>query len=94
LAIARAFWIANDPFTRKPYDPADAKLRNWFCYKEYSGDIIVEQDCHNVDVLHWFLGGLPLSAIGRGNKKVRKNMDILDNLSVIADEARYHHRSH
>jgi len=84
MASARAAWIANDPFTRKPYsDPAVEKLRNWFCYKEYSGDIIVEQDCHNLDVLHWFLGGLPVSAIGRGNKRVRKDMDILDNLSVI-----------
>jgi myo-inositol 2-dehydrogenase/D-chiro-inositol 1-dehydrogenase len=84
LANARAFWIANDPFTRKTYaDAAVEKLRNWFCYKEYSGDIIVEQDCHNLDVLHWFLGGLPVSAVGRGNKKVRKNMDILDNLTVI-----------
>jgi myo-inositol 2-dehydrogenase / D-chiro-inositol 1-dehydrogenase len=84
LANARGFWISNDPFTRRPFsDPAVEKLRNWFCYKEYSGDIIVEQDCHNLDVLHWFLGGLPISAIGRGNKKVRKDMDILDNLTVI-----------
>jgi myo-inositol 2-dehydrogenase / D-chiro-inositol 1-dehydrogenase len=43
----------------------------------------VEQDCHNLDVLHWFLGGLPVSAVGRGNKRIRKDMDILDNLSVI-----------
>jgi len=84
LASARGFWIANDPFTRKPYaDRAVEKLRNWFCYHEYSGDIIVEQDCHNLDVLHWFLGGLPLAAAGRGNRRVRKSMDILDNLTVI-----------
>jgi predicted dehydrogenase len=84
LANARGFWIANDPFTRKPNaDPAVEKLRNWFCYHEYSGDIIVEQDCHNLDVLHWFLGGLPVAAVGRGNKRVRKGMDILDNLTVI-----------
>lgn len=83
LVNARGFWISNDPFTRKPYDPTVEKLRNWFAYHEYSGDIIVEQDCHNLDVLHWFLGGLPLSAVGRGNKKVRKDMDILDNLTVI-----------
>jgi len=83
LVNARGFWIANDPFTRKSYDASVEKLRNWFAYHEYSGDIIVEQDCHNLDVLHWFLGGLPLSAIGRGNKKVRTNMDILDNLTVV-----------
>ncbi len=84
LANARGFWISSDPFTRKPYSDASVeKLRNWFAYHEYSGDIIVEQDCHNLDVLHWFLGGLPISAVGRGNKKVRKDMDILDNLTVI-----------
>jgi myo-inositol 2-dehydrogenase / D-chiro-inositol 1-dehydrogenase len=84
LANARGYWISNDPFTRKPYSDSQVeKLRNWFCYKEYSGDIIVEQDCHNLDVLHWFLGGLPLRAIGRGNKKIRKDMDILDNLTVV-----------
>jgi len=81
---ARAYWIASDPFNRKPYPEADIeKVRNWFSYKDYSGDIIVEQDCHNLDVLHWFLGGLPLRAVGRGNKKVRMDMDILDNLSVV-----------
>jgi len=83
LANARGFWIANDPFTRRPYDdPKVEKLRNWFCYREYSGDIIVEQDCHNLDVLHWFLGATPLRAVGMGGRKVRTNMDILDHLTL------------
>ncbi len=83
LATARAAWISNDPFQRKPYDdPKIEKLRNWFCYKDYSGDFIVEQDCHNFDVLHWFLGGLPLRAIGWGGRKVRTSMEILDHLSL------------
>ncbi len=83
LANARAFWIGSDPFQRRPYpDPRVAKLRNWFSYKDLSGDIIVEQDCHNFDVLHWFLGGLPLRAVGWGGTKVRTSMDILDHLSL------------
>lgn len=83
LANARGFWIANDPFQRRPYDdPKIEKLRNWFCYKEYSGDIIVEQDCHNLDVLHWFLGSLPIRAVGMGGRKVRTTMDILDHLTL------------
>ncbi len=84
MAAARAAWIANDPFQRRPYsDPKVEKLRNWFCYRELSGDIIVEQDCHNLDVLHWFLGGLPIRAIGWGGRKVRTTMDILDHMSVV-----------
>jgi myo-inositol 2-dehydrogenase / D-chiro-inositol 1-dehydrogenase len=83
VSNARAFWIAADPFKRVSYpDPAVDKLRNWFAYKELSGDIIVEQDCHNFDVLHWFLDAVPVRAIGYGGKKVRKDMDILDHLTV------------
>jgi predicted dehydrogenase len=83
LSNARAFWIANDPFTRRPYpDPKTEKLRNWFCYKDYSGDFIVEQDCHNFDVLHWFLGARPIRAVGMGGTKVRTSMEIMDNLTL------------
>ena len=83
MATARAAWIANDPFKRQPYsDPKVEKLRNWFCYKDYSGDFIVEQDCHNFDVLHWFLGGLPIRAVGWGGRKVRTTMEILDHLNL------------
>ena len=82
LATARAYWLGGDPFKRKPYDNPDvAHLRNWFSYKDYSGDIICEQDCHNFDVLHWFLG-LPISAVGYGGTKIRTSMDIMDNLTL------------
>jgi predicted dehydrogenase len=84
IVNARGFWIANDPFTRKPYDdPKIEKLRNWFAYKELSGDIIVEQDCHNFDVLHWFLGARPIRVMGMSGKKVRTTMDIVDHLSLV-----------
>jgi myo-inositol 2-dehydrogenase / D-chiro-inositol 1-dehydrogenase len=85
LATARGYWIANDPFTRRDYpglDPKMEKLRNWFCYKDLSGDFIVEQDCHNFDVLHWFLNSLPVSAVGYGGRKIRTSMDLMDNLSL------------
>lgn len=83
LSNARGFWISGDPFQRKSYpDPKVEKLRNWFCYKDYSGDFIVEQDCHNFDVLHWFLGGLPIRATGYGGTKVRTTMEIMDHLTL------------
>ena len=83
LTTAAASWISGDPWKFRPYDdPAVHKLRNWFAYRDYSGDIIVEQDCHNFDVLHWFLGALPTRAVGYGGTKVRKQMEILDHLSL------------
>lgn len=83
LVNARGFWISGDPFQRRPYDdPQVEKLRNWFCYRDYSGDFIVEQDCHNFDVLHWFLGGVPTRATGYWGRKVRTSMEIHDHLSL------------
>ncbi|MFN0169728.1 MAG: Gfo/Idh/MocA family protein [Bryobacteraceae bacterium] len=83
LVNARGYWIGGDPFKRRPYpDPKVEKLRNWFCYREYSGDFIVEQDCHNFDVLHWFLGAPPIRVVGWGGRKVRTSMEILDHLSL------------
>lgn len=83
LTTAAAYWIGGDPWSFKPYDdPKVHKLRNWFAYRDYSGDIIIEQDCHNFDVLHWFLGALPTRAIGYGGTKVRKQMEIMDHLTL------------
>jgi myo-inositol 2-dehydrogenase / D-chiro-inositol 1-dehydrogenase len=83
LTNARGFWIGGDPFKRVPYDdPKIEHLRNWFCYRDYSGDFIVEQDCHNFDVLHWFLNARPIRAVGMGGAKVRTSMEILDHLTL------------
>lgn len=85
IVNARGYWISSDPFVRRDYPgtPKDVEeIRNWFCFRKYSGDFIVEQDCHNFDVLHWFLGGLPLRAVGYGGRKVRTTMDIYDHLTL------------
>ena len=83
LSNARGFWIDHDPFKFVEYsDPKIAKLRNWFAYRDLSGDFIVEQDCHNLDVLHWFIDARPIRVVGMGGRKVRTNMEILDHLSL------------
>ncbi len=83
LIGARASWISGDPWQpRKFDDPQVHKLRNWFAYKDFSGDIIVEQDCHNFDVLHWFLDSLPTRAVGYGGTKHRTAIELLDHLTL------------
>ncbi len=83
IVNARGYWIDANPFTRGTYaDPKVEKLRNWFCYRDYSGDFLIEQDCHNLDALHWFLGALPLRAVGYGGRKVRTTFEIYDHLSL------------
>jgi len=48
-----------------------ARLRNWVFDKALSGDIIVEQNIHCIDVANWFLGGHPVAARGAGGRKAR-----------------------
>jgi myo-inositol 2-dehydrogenase / D-chiro-inositol 1-dehydrogenase len=61
-----------------------ARLRNWVFDKVLSGDIIVEQNVHVLDVANWFLQGHPLSASGGGGgRKVRTDVgDCWDHFVV------------
>jgi len=47
------------------------RIRNWIQDRVLSGDIIVEQNIHVLDVANWVLNGHPVSAIGRGSQKGR-----------------------
>jgi predicted dehydrogenase len=64
-------------------DSAEARLRNWVFDKQYSGDIIVEQNIHVVDVANWYLRSHPLKAFGTGGRKARVDVgDCWDHFLV------------
>jgi predicted dehydrogenase len=51
--------------------PAVHRLRNWLQDRVLSGDIIVEQNIHAIDICNWMLQGHPVKAIGRGGRNGR-----------------------
>lgn len=51
--------------------PVEKRLRNWIYDRVLSGDIIVEQNIHTVDVCNWVLKAHPLKAWAGGGRKVR-----------------------
>ena len=55
------------------------KIVGWHGWKDLSGDLIVENNVHLIDVLNWFLGGRPLSAIGAGGSTTPKQGDMRDH---------------
>ncbi|MCZ2155477.1 MAG: hypothetical protein LC114_16510, partial [Bryobacterales bacterium] len=59
-----------------------AKQKNWYAWRQYSGDLIVENNIHSIDVLNWFLDGHPASAIGTGGTKFPRNGDTRDHNNV------------
>jgi len=67
----------------RPKTPED-KLRKWYCFKELSGDFIVEQSIHALDVASWFINADPISASGTGaSKKLRGFGNIYDHFNLI-----------
>jgi predicted dehydrogenase len=63
--------------------PLERRLRNWNLDRTLSGEIIVEQDIHMIDVANWFLGAHPLEAAGRmGLAGTERQGDQADFFSV------------
>ena len=73
IAAAEAHYYCPQPEQRNwPNTSGNAlRLRNWIEDRVLSGDIIVEQNIHALDVCNWVLKGHPLKAIGRGGRKGR-----------------------
>ena len=51
------------------------QLRNWFYFVWLSGDMIVEQLTHNLDMCNWAQGGPPARAQGQGGREERMGPD-------------------
>lgn len=69
-------------------DPRDtssqARLRNWVFDRILSGDIIVEQNVHVLDVSDWYLSARPVKAFGTGGRKARVDVgDCWDHFITI-----------
>ena len=65
-----------------PHD--EQRLRNWLWDKTLSGDILLEQNIHVIDVCNWVMESHPLKATARASRKVIQNFgNINDNYEVI-----------
>jgi myo-inositol 2-dehydrogenase / D-chiro-inositol 1-dehydrogenase len=68
-------------------------IRNWVNWTWLSGDHIVEQHVHNLDVMNWFMGTHPVKATGFGSRLRRYTGDQYDNFSVdyVFEDGRHVH---
>jgi predicted dehydrogenase len=80
-----AYWNQNKLWHVNPnssWTEMEAMLRNWVNWMWLSGDHIVEQHVHNIDVINWFKGDHPQKAVGFGSRQRRLTGDQYDNFSV------------
>ncbi|MDR0385953.1 MAG: Gfo/Idh/MocA family oxidoreductase [Prevotellaceae bacterium] len=74
-----AWW--NKP-KRAEWSDMEYNIRNWFNIKWLSGDHILDQAIHNIDIVTWFMGERPIKAVGFGGRAQRYTGDIFDFFSV------------
>ena len=75
-------WVHN----RKPDETEmQYQVRNWYYFTWLSGDHIVEQHVHDIDVANWIKQGAPVKANGMGGRQFRigpQYGEIFDHHSV------------
>ena len=67
---------------KKEWSDFEWMVKDWVNWKWLSGDHIVEQHVHNLDVFTWFSGLKPVSATAFGSRHRRVTGDQYDNFSV------------
>jgi myo-inositol 2-dehydrogenase / D-chiro-inositol 1-dehydrogenase len=65
--------------------PTERRLRNWVYDRALSGDIIVEQNIHVIDICNWILKAHPLKASATGGRQGRpaSDGDAFGNFNVL-----------
>lgn len=63
--------------------PLEKRIRQFYWDKILSGDTIVDQSIHVIDIANWVMKSHPVSASGFGSRSVRKDPgDVFDNWAI------------
>ncbi|MEW6131309.1 MAG: Gfo/Idh/MocA family oxidoreductase [Acidobacteriota bacterium] len=88
IVAARCYWNQGGLWKkdRQPgWSDMEWQLRNWLYFTWLSGDHIVEQHVHNIDVVNWAMQAHPVSATGMGGRQSRTSPDyghIFDHFAI------------
>lgn len=89
IVSGRGFYLTGDVWEGRTWPRTDFPTeqhwmaKNWYYFRCLSGDLITEQNIHNLDACNWVLGGHPMRCTGYGGRKWRKYIgDIYDHFNV------------
>jgi predicted dehydrogenase len=83
LVMAEAWYPWSGGGRGVPPATPEEQLRSWYYVLPISGDFIVEQSIHALDLVTWIINADPLRAQGTGGYKVRPPNSIYDHFAVI-----------
>ncbi|MFG0330186.1 MAG: Gfo/Idh/MocA family protein [Phycisphaerales bacterium] len=92
VTSARCYWNQGGLWMHPRQDAwtdMEWQLRNWLYFTWLSGDHIVEQHIHNLDVVNWAMGDHPESCLGMGGRQVRTDPAYGHIFDHFAIEYRY-----
>jgi myo-inositol 2-dehydrogenase/D-chiro-inositol 1-dehydrogenase len=82
LVMAEASYPWSGGGRGVPPATPEQQLRNWYYVLPLSGDFIVEQSIHSLDLATWIINADPIRARGTGGHKVRPKNSIYDHFAV------------
>ncbi len=89
-----ALWVerAQENLQKKKalgWSDMEWQCRNWLFLTWLSGDHIVEQHVHNLDIINWAIGAHPVQAMGMGGREVRTGPEFGNVFDHFAIEYEY-----
>jgi predicted dehydrogenase len=89
IIYAKCYWNGGQIWVidREPgWSDVEWQPRNWNYFTWLSGDHIVEQHVHNLDIINWVLGTHPIKAVaalgGRQSRRGKRHGHIFDHFAV------------
>ena len=82
LVLAEACYPWSGGGRGSPPKTVEEQLRNWYYVLPLSGDFIVEQSIHSLDMATWIINADPIRARGCGGHKVRPVDSIYDHFAI------------
>jgi predicted dehydrogenase len=88
IVAGQAYWNGSDMlgywkwWDKENRSDMEWQCRSWPWFTWTSGDHIVEQHVHNLDVINWALQGHPEQCMGMGGRAVRTLGNIYDHFAV------------
>ncbi|MCU0916305.1 MAG: Gfo/Idh/MocA family oxidoreductase [Planctomycetes bacterium] len=88
IVAAQAYWNGGDMlgywkwWDKENRSDVEWQCRSWPWFTWTSGDHLVEQHVHNLDVINWALQGHPEQCLGMGGRAVRTLGNIYDHFAV------------
>ncbi len=93
FVYARCYWNSPGMRAGKLRQPGETEMqyqqRNWMYFSWLSGDFVVDQGIHNIDVVNWVKGEHPVRAHGMGGNEVRKGKEFGNLFDHFAVEFEY-----